>query len=128
MMTKEQIRSALRRFDADPSRVISIKLFCEVAGIAVETYKNIRADASEMSVPVQKRLEAAFEKLERGEIKIMRRPDQSRYVSYRKEPKPELRRGFSITMKGGKIAVRAAVENANNYTRATFLEEINGDS
>lgn len=124
MMTRNQIKAALERFCADPGRVISQELLCELAGIDPKTLRNIRTGAHDMAPTTQVRLERALKAIERGEVKIMERHDRTRYITYRRKPEPAVKRGLSLTMKDGRIAVRAAPVNPNCYTAPTFREEL----
>lgn len=128
MMTKREILAAIKRFDADPFRVLSIELFCQVAGISADTYQNVRDGKYEMTEMVQRRLEIAFGKVERGEIKVMRNRDLTKFAAYRKNPQPERKRGLMLIMKNGKIGIRTGPVNPNCYTTPTFEEEIDGNS
>ena len=128
MMTKKQIRSALERFERDKSKVVSLRLFCDLAGISLDTYKNLRADKYEMSEMVQIRLERALGKMERGEVKVMHHRDRTNHIAYRKVAEPEFKRGLSLTLKNGRIAIKTGLQNANNYRRPTFEEEFDGHS
>jgi hypothetical protein len=128
MMTRKAILAAMKRFDADKGKVISMRMLCELAGISHDTYQNVRDGRSPMTEVTQIRLERALGAVERGEVKIMRRPDQTKFISYRRHAKPDMRRGFSLTVKGGRIAIRTGLQNASDYTRTTFGEELDGGS
>jgi len=125
MMTQKQIYAAIDRFLADEGRVVSEKNFCTIAGISYELFKQMfKYKTAPMSVTSQLRLEKALGSLERGEIKVMRNPDQRTVAGYRRKPEPEFSKGYGLTIKNGRIAVKCAPVNVNDYTAPTFKQKL----
>lgn len=127
MMTKIELRAAVERFMADKKRVISERMLCELAGISPDTLRNVfKTKIYDMTPVVQIRLEKALMAIERGEVVVTQKWDQTRQVGYRKKPEPEFRRGLGLTFKNGRIGVKTGMQNANCYTQRTFVEELEG--
>lgn len=125
MMTKKQLREAVARFVADPNRVISVKNLCEIAGISDDTFRDVfKFQKVSLTVTTQIRVERALEAVKRGEVKVQRLSSKHMVVGYRRKPEPEFARGYGLTMKNGRIAVRTGLVNVNDYTRPTFEEEL----
>jgi len=124
MMTKLEIRKAVRRFMSDQTKVISQNNLCELAGISKMTFQNIFLYGENMSDETQLRMERALTAIEQGRIAVMRYPDATRHPEYRREPNPELRRGMGLTLKGGRIGLKIGLENANNYRTPTLGEQL----
>ena len=123
-MTKAEIRKAIARFRADEGRVVSEYMFCELAGIGYRTFRQVFVDGTNMSVQTQLRVERALKALERGDVRIMQGKGGVRSVEYRREPRPDLRRGFGLQVKDGKIGLKIGVENANCYTAPTLKDQL----
>lgn len=125
MMTKTQLRAAIDRFLGDPNRIISVKNLCELAGISHDTFRDVfQIGRTPITVQTQLRLEKALKAIQNGEVKVMRNPDKTVTVGYRKKADPQFARGYGLTVKGGKIAVRTGLVNVNDYSRPTFKEEL----
>lgn len=124
MMTKADIKKAVRRFMRDDTKVLSQNNLCELAGISKMTFQNVFLYGENMSDETQLRMERALTAIEQGRIALMQYPDKSRHPEYRREAKPELRRGLGLTMKGGRIGLKIGLENANNYRAATLGEQL----
>jgi len=123
MMTRVQMREAIKRFLADEDRVLSERLFCQLAGISKLTFRKVFHGGETLTPMVQLRVEKALKALERGEVRLMQNRDRTKYVEYRREPQPELRRSLGLQMKNGKIELKIGLRNANDYTQPTFKEQ-----
>jgi len=123
-MTKVEIRKAIERFRDDEGRVLSEALFCELAGIGLKTFRQVFGDGTNMSVQTQLRVERALKALERGEVRIMQGKGGVRTVEYRREPRPDIRRGYGLQVRNGKIGLKIGVENANCYTAPTLRDQL----
>lgn len=125
MMTKVQLRAAVERFMDDPHRVVSEKMLCELAGISEDTLRNVfKTKITPITITTQIRLEKALEAIERGDVMVLRNRDKTREVHYRKKSQPEFKRGFSLTLRNGQVAIRTGLQNANSYRQPTFKEEL----
>jgi hypothetical protein len=127
MMTKVDLRKAVERFFADPNRIVSVKLLCELAGISDDTFRAVfQTKITPMTPTTQVRMERALMAVERGQVKVFKTPDRVHHIAYKRKAEPEFKRGFSLTMKNGQIAVKTGLINANNYRTRTFKEELEG--
>jgi hypothetical protein len=124
MMTRAEIRKAVRRFMRDDTKVLSQNNLCELAGISKMTFQNVFLYGHNMSDETQLRMERAIIAIEKGFVALMQYPDQSRHPEYRRQPKPELRRGLGLTLKDGRIGLKIGLENANNYRAPTLGEQL----
>ena len=85
MMTKRQLRAAIERFMGDKGRVISIRNLCELAGISEDTFTNVFVHRTTPITPTtQIRFEKALTAVKNGEIRVMRNPDRTVTVQYRR--------------------------------------------
>ena len=125
MMTKRELRAAIDRFCADENRIISIENLCELAGISKDTFRNVfRLGVTSITIPTQLRLEKALTAIQNGEVRVMRNPDRTVTISYRRKSEPEFARGYGLTLKDGRIVVKTGLTNVNDYTKPTLKEEL----
>lgn len=124
MMRKKELRAAMQRFFDDKNRVISERMLAELAGLSIDTIKNVfKFQITELTPTTQIRLEKALKAIENGDVVVTEAWNRVRNVGYRRKPQPEFKRGLSLTLKDGKIGIRARPVNANCYTEPTFREE-----
>jgi methylphosphotriester-DNA--protein-cysteine methyltransferase len=125
MMTKVEMYKTVDRFMADKNRVISMKMLCVLAGISKDTFVNVfKHKTTPLTPTTQIRLERAFEAIERGEVAVTQKWDRTRHVHYQRKAEPQFKRGFALTVRGGRIAVKTGLVNANCYRGKTFSEEL----
>jgi hypothetical protein len=126
MMREKELRAAMDRFYADKDRVISERLLAELAGISLDTLKDVFKLRRTMLTPTtQLRLERALKHIERGEVAVMQDGMKRRSIQYRKkgEEKPAFRKTTRLTFRNGRIGLKVGPENANCYTAPTFKDE-----
>jgi|APFre7841882654_1041346.scaffolds.fasta_scaffold16830_2 hypothetical protein len=125
MMTKKEIRAAVERFIADETTNMSERLLAELAGISIDTFRNVfKHKTTDITPTTQIRMERALKALENGEVSIYKRRDRTRYIAYRKEAKIPLNPGLRLTLKGGQVGLKVGMRNKNCYTETTFKEEL----
>ena len=77
-----------------------------------------------MSEMVQIRMERALQSLARGELRVMQNKNRTRYIEYRKEPKPEFRPGTRLQFKGNRISLVTGLRNLNDYSQPTLKDDL----
>lgn len=124
-MTRDQVYSAVERFLKDEGRVISEENLCDLAGISYTLFKHIfKYKTRRLTPTIQLRMEKALGSIERGEVKVVRNPNHTVTVGYRRKPQPEFSRGYGLTVKNGRIAIKTGLVNVNDYSEPTFKEEL----
>ncbi len=117
----------MERFHADQERGISIKLFCELCGIGLQTFKDVflykKAPLSEM---VQIRVSKGYNEWLQGRVRIMQNRDQTRFVDYRREAKPPLMPSTSLQVTPQGIKVRVGMVNRHDYQQPDLDEALRG--
>jgi len=90
-LTKAQLKKELKLFLADKDRGISIKNFCEIAGISERLFLYmIKEDKVPMTEFSQRGLNRAYEHWKEGKIRVMKKHTNETYPDYRKEPAPPI--------------------------------------
>ena len=129
VITKAELMRLMKRFIDDKNRGISINLFSELAGI---DYSLIYDVFNNMSVPlseyVQRRVSKAYKAWAAGEVAVMENPDRTRFVQYRREPKPRFHRSQRLKVVNGKIQLDIGIKNRADYSQPSLEETLNGES
>jgi alpha-galactosidase/6-phospho-beta-glucosidase family protein len=90
-LSKRELTKHMQRFNADKERGISIALFAELAGISHGHFYDVFIYNKEpLTEMVQRRVSKAYQQWKAGNVKIMKRIDNTRYVDYRKNLSPYL--------------------------------------
>jgi hypothetical protein len=125
VLTKAEIFRRMERYLDDPEKIISVSFMAELAGCEEHTvYKIFRQKNMPLSERMQIRFSSALQKLERGEVRVMRYRDKTRQLHYVKEPRPVTRNGYSLNVTGGKIGISVGPQNRGDYSQPTFEEKM----
>ena len=126
-LTKLELFRQMKRFIKDQDRGISIALFCELAGISKQQFYDVfdhRIDPqTEM---MQLRVSKAYQQWKEGNVKVMRRKDNTRFVEYRREANPPkfAEMGLKFPPDGKKIKV--GMVNRHDYSEIDLQEALRG--
>lgn len=126
-LSKQELKVHMRRFIEDKDRGIGLKHFCEVAGISNQHFLDIfYYGKSELNEMFQIRINRAYQHWKEGRLVVMKRGNNTRYVDYRKEPKPPLfpEMGLKLTSEGVKL--RVGMVNRHDYSRPDLDEALRG--
>jgi hypothetical protein len=123
-MTQAELRKAVKRFLADPTRVVSQNLLADAAGISLATFRDAFIDDLPMSEVTQIRMTKALEHLRKGDLQVVRNRNKTKDIVYRKDPKPDLGRSMGLTVQGGQIRLKVGVRNLNDYREPSFKEKL----
>jgi hypothetical protein len=123
-LTKVELHRQIKKLLADQERGISINLFAELCGISRTQLKEVFiADEVPMSEVVQTRVNKGYDAWKSGQVKVMRRKDNSRFVDYRKEPQPVSMPSLGLKVANGQIKLRVGMVNRHDYSQ----RDLNGD-
>ena len=126
-LSKRELTKHMQRFNADKDRGISIALFAELAGISHGHFYDVFMYNSEpLTEMVQRRVSKAYQQWKAGNVKVMKRIDNTRYVDYRKESQPVFmpKMGLQVTSDG--IKVKVGMVNRHDYSEITLDEALRG--
>jgi hypothetical protein len=128
VLTKADIYNRVARLRADPNRLISAVMLSELAGISIDTFKNVFVSReTPMSETTQIRMSRALERFEAGEVEVMFGRDKKHFIQIHQKPKPKLKRGYGLTVEGGEIKLKIGIRNRADYSEPTFKELMTGD-
>jgi alpha-galactosidase/6-phospho-beta-glucosidase family protein len=126
-LSKRDLTKHMQRFNADKDRGISIALFAELAGISHGHFYDVFIYNTEpLTETVQRRVSKAYQQWKAGNVKVMKRIDNTRYVDYRKESQPVFmpKMGLQVTSQG--IKVKVGMVNRHDYSEISLDEALRG--
>lgn len=124
-LPKVKLLRIMQRFLADKERGISRQLFAQLAGMSKEHLEDVFLHQTEpLTERVQYRTSKAYHEWVNGEVAIMQNRDRTKFVDYRKEPKPALKRAMNLHIKDGKIAISLGIKPKYDYDVQTLDEQL----
>jgi AraC-like DNA-binding protein len=125
---QRELLQMMKRFFANPKRGISKKLFSDLCGVSVTQLRGVFEDEElPMTIWVQKRVSKAYQEFKNGEVGVYMNRDHTRFVQYRKEAVPPLKKGNRIELVNGKIQLKIGIINRNDYSQQTLDEQLKGE-
>lgn len=125
VIPRKELKRIIKQFIADENRGISIEMFCDLAGIARQNFYDLFVyDKYELSEYMQIRVSKAYKSWLNGDVAIMQNRDRSKFLEYRKQPKPMLKRNYGLKVVGGEIKMDIGVRNRADYSGYTLDEQL----
>ena len=126
-LSKVDLKRQIKKFLQDPGRGISVALFAELAGVSKTILMDVFYYEKEpLSEMVQRRVNKAYMQWKAGNVKVMQRPNNSRYVDYRKESQPVYVQGLGLKVTSDGIKVRVGMVNRHDYSEIDLNEALRG--
>ena len=127
VLTKKELLRQIQKFHADKERGISIPLFCELAGVNKEHFRDVFIRQAEpLTEYMQMRVNKAYTQWKAGNVRVMRRKDLTRYVEYRKTPEPPMMAGMGLKVTSDGIKIRVGMVNRHDYSETDLNEALRG--
>lgn len=115
VISKQELLKTMRLFMQDENRGISIELFAELAGLNRTTLNEVFLKDAVLTEYVQRRVSKAYAEWRSGAVAVMQNRNNTKFVQYRKEPKPRMIRGYGLQVVGGEIKLKLGVRNRADY-------------
>ena len=126
-LSKVDLKRQIKKFLQDPGRGISQALFAELAGISkVHLLDVFMYEKEPLTENVQRRVNKAYMQWKAGNVRVMQKKDNSRYVDYRKESKPVYVQGLGLKVTSEGIKVRVGMVNRHDYSEIDLDEALRG--
>lgn len=126
-LTKQELFRQMKRFVKDQERGISIALFCELAGINKQHFYDVFIHRTYPQTELmQLRVSKAYQQWKEGNVKVMRRKDNTRFVEYRRESKPALMPGMGLKVTPDGIKIKVGMVNRHDYSEIDLQEALRG--
>jgi len=127
VIPKRELLVLIRRFVQDENRGISQDLFCELAGISKKMLFEVFVHGNwPMSETMQRRVSRAYQAWRAGEVAVMQNRDRTRFVQYRKTPKPRMARTRKIVFDGNGPRLVLGIRNRADYSDPDIDEQLGG--
>jgi hypothetical protein len=126
-LTKQELFRQMKRFVKDRERGISIDLFCRLAGIStVQFYEVFVHRTYPQTEMMQLRVSKAYQQWKEGNVKVMRRKDNTRFVEYRQESQPAMMPGMGLKVTPDGIKIKVGMVNRHDYSEIDLKEALRG--
>ena len=126
-LSKKQLLAEIQRFCADKDRGISLTHFCEICGISEETLKCVFIRQTDsMSEYVQVRVNKGYAEWKAGNVRVMVRPDKTKFVEYRKRRLPPILPDMRLQVSDGQLKLRIGPKNRHDYSVASLDGQLRG--
>jgi AraC-like DNA-binding protein len=126
-LSKYELKRQIFSFLKDENRGISMNLFAELAGISLTHLKDVFLYQVEpLSEVVQRRVSKAYKSWQNGEVVVMQNKDGSRYIEYRKIPKPLARKSLGLIVTSDGIKIDLGMKPKYDYSGYTLDEQLKG--
>jgi hypothetical protein len=117
----------MKRFIKDQDRGISIALFCELAGISKQQFYDVFVHRIYPQTEImQLRVSKAYQQWKEGNVKVMRRKDNTRFVEYRRESQPAMMAGMGLKVTPDGIKIKVGMVNRHDYSEIDLQEALRG--
>jgi hypothetical protein len=117
----------MKRFVKDQERGISIALFCELAGISKQQFYDVFVHRIyPQTETMQLRVSKAYQQWKEGNVKVMRRKDNTRFVEYRRESQPAMMPGMGLKVTPDGIKIKVGMVNRHDYSEIDLQEALRG--
>jgi len=125
VIPRQELKRTIKRFLSDKNRGISIPLFAELCGVSVAILRLVFIKEEEpLTEYVQRRVSKGYQSWLRGEVAVMMNRDQTRFVQYRKEPKPKVARFIGLEVQNGQIKLKIGLKNKADYSNLDIDEQL----
>lgn len=122
---RQELKRIIKRFLSDKNRGISIPLFAELCGVSVAILRLVFIYEQEpLTEYIQRRVSKGYQSWLRGEVAVMMNRDQTRFVQYRKQPKPRMARSLGLQVENGQIKLKIGLKNKADYSNLDIDEQL----
>ena len=123
-LTKKELLRQIKKLLQDPERGISNDMFAELCGINKDHMRDVFLYQTEpLTETVQIRVNRGYDAWKKGLVRTMQRRNQTRFVDYRPEPKPNIAPSMGLKLVGGQLKLRVGMVNRHDYSEY----DLNGD-
>lgn len=111
----------------DPNRGISIKLFADLCGVSETMMKDVFLEnVCPLSEYIQRRVSKGYRDYVKGNVAVYKNRDNTRFVDYRRVPKPRIARSMGLDVVNGEIRLKIGIRNRSDYSDRTIDEKLRG--
>lgn len=102
-------------------------MFAELCGVSEDIIKSVFIyETDPMTERTQIRVNRGYEEWKAGYVKIMKRPNNTRYVAHRKAPEPVFMSSMSLQASPNGIKLKIGPKNRHDYGDRPLDEQLRG--
>lgn len=125
VIPRQELKRIIKNFMQDDARGISIELFAELCGLSRNVlYDVFIFEKFEVSEYVQRRTSKGYLSWLKGDVAVMQNRDKSKFLEYRRQSKPMLKRGYGLKVVNGEIKMDVGVKNRADYSGFSLDEQL----
>jgi hypothetical protein len=125
VMPKKDLLLVIGKFLRDENRGISIQLFADLCGVNMSHMRDVFiAKCVPLTEAMQRKIDKGYKAVLEGRVAVMENRDGTRYVEYRKTPKPRLTRSTGLQVVDGQIKIKVGIRNRADYSTSTLDEQL----
>jgi Ni,Fe-hydrogenase III small subunit len=125
VMTKKDLLITIGKFLRDENRGISIGLFAELCNVNMPHMRDVFIHKCvPLTEAMQRKIDKGYKAFLEGRVAVMENRDGTRYIEYRKTPKPRLVRSTGLELVNGQIKVKVGIRNKADYSTTTLDEQL----
>lgn len=122
---KKELLRIIKKFLKDEHRGISHDLFAELCGVSRQILWDVFIMENMLLTEyIQFRVSKGYTAWKNGEVKIMMNQDRTRFVDYRKEAKPRLKRTLGLKLVNGEFKMDIGIKNSADYSNLDICEQL----
>ena len=126
-LSKAELKRQMKAFILDANRGISVPLFADLCGVSPKLLREIFVNETRsLTETVQIRVNKAYRHWKMGNVRVMQRADNTRYVDYRREPKPVIEPSMGLKLTPQGIKLKIGPRNRHDYSDPTLDDELRG--
>ena len=116
-LPKTELKRQIKRFLLDKDRGISIPLFADLCGLSTAHIRDVFLEECEpLTEMVQMRVNKAYREWKEGNVRVMKRRDNTRYVDSRKEAYNPYMPSNKLVMTREGIKLKVGMANRHDYS------------
>jgi len=127
VLTKAELYRRMARFQEDDKTPWSWPMLAELCGMNSDHLRDVFLYRTNPITEVtQIRVSKALQRIERGDVTVMRNKNKTRFIRYNNTPQVRAARGNRIVLMDGKLRVKPGIINKNDYSQITLKEQLEG--
>ena len=127
VISKSELLRIIGKFLKDHNRGMSIKLFADLCGVSETMMKDVFLEnVCPLSEYIQRRVSKGYRDYVKGNVAVYKNRDNTRFVDYRRVPKPRIARSMGLDVVNGEIRLKIGIRNRSDYSDRTIDEKLRG--
>lgn len=125
VIPRQELKRTINRFLSDKNRGISIPLFADLCGVSVAILRLVFIYQKEpLTEYIQLRVSKGYQAWMRGDVAVMANRDNTKFIEYRKKPKPKMARSMGLMVENGQIRLKIGIKNKADYSALDIDEQL----